>query len=183
MQHPTILKLGTRGSLLAIAQSRLVARDIERRWPSLSIQLATRETRGDRNQKVSLKLVDDPDFFAAELDAALLDGEVDFCVHSLKDVAGERPAGLITAAIPQRENPREVILFRPDIIDRLRQGATLTIGTSSRRRTLNIGEFLPKALPQFGNPPHVQSLDLAHAASTVSRERLALSVAGLGLGK
>ena len=160
MQHPTILKLGTRGSLLAIAQSRLVARDIERRWPSLSIQLATRETRGDRNQKVSLKLVDDPDFFAAELDAALLDGEVDFCVHSLKDVAGERPAGLITAAIPQRENPREVILFRPDIIDRLRQGVTLTIGTSSRRRTLNIGEFLPKALPQFDNPPRIAFADL-----------------------
>ena len=160
MQHPTTLKLGTRGSLLAIAQSRLVARDLQRRRPSLSIQLAPRDTRGDRNQNVSLKQVNDPDFFAAELDAALLAGEVDFCVHSLKDVAGERPAGLITAAIPQRENPRDVILFRPDIIDRLRQDAILTIGTSSRRRTLNIGAFLPKALPQFGNPPRIAFADL-----------------------
>ena len=126
----------------------------------MSIQLAVRETRGDRIQNVSLKQVNDPDFFAAELDAALLNGEVDFCVHSLKDVVGERPAGLITAAIPQRENPRDVILFRPDIVDRLRQEAKLTIGTSSRRRTLNIGEFLPKALPQFGKPARIAFADI-----------------------
>ncbi len=160
MPDSTILKLGTRRSRLAIAQSRLVARQLRRRWPSLSIQLAARDTRGDRNQDVSLKQVNDPDFFSADLDEALLNGEVDFCVHSLKDIAGERPAQLVTAAIPQRENPRDVILFRPDVIDRLRQGATLTIGTSSRRRTLNIAEFLPQALPRFGNAPRIAFADL-----------------------
>ena len=154
MPVPTTLILGTRGSLLAIAQSRLVAGELQRQWPKLSIRLAARDTRGDRNQNVSLKQVNDPDFFAAELDEALLKGEVDFCVNSVKDIAGKRPAGLITAAIPPRENPRDVILFRPDIIDRLRHGAALTIGTSSRRRTLNIAEFLPKALPKLGKVPH-----------------------------
>ncbi len=88
MPDSTILKLGTRRSRLAIAQSRLVAQQLRRRWPSLSIQLAARDTRGDRNQDVSLKQVNDPDFFSADLDEALLNGEVDFCVHSLKDIAG-----------------------------------------------------------------------------------------------
>lgn len=160
MPVPTTLILGTRGSLLAIAQSRLVAGELQRQWPKLSIRLAARDTRGDRNQNVSLKQVNDPDFFAAELDEALLKGEVDFCVHSVKDIAGKRPAGLITAAIPPRENPRDVILFRPDIIDRLRHGAALTIGTSSQRRTLNIAEFLPKALPKLGKVPRIVFTDL-----------------------
>ena len=76
------LQLGTRASLLAMAQSRQIAAQLMSLHPGLEVQLHPVTTRGDRNQSAALSKVDDPDFFSAELDTALLDGEVDFCGRS-----------------------------------------------------------------------------------------------------
>jgi hydroxymethylbilane synthase len=157
------LRLGTRGSLLAIAQSRLVADALMQKSPGLKIELITLETRGDLNQQISLSNVHDPEFFSAELDAALIDARVDLCVHSLKDLGANRPDSIVRAAIPIRENPRDVIVFRPTIIDRLKRGQPVRIGSSSARRQFNVASFLRSALPRFGSAPKLQFMPIRGA--------------------
>jgi hydroxymethylbilane synthase len=145
------LKIGTRDSLLAVAQSRLIATALQTAHPGLEIELVPIETRGDRDRKTPLSEVHDTSFFSAELDAALLNGEVDFCVHSVKDLGKERPGEIYQAAIPIRENPRDVIVFRADVIERLKNQAAIRIGSSSARRQFNVEAFLRDALPRFAN--------------------------------
>ncbi|MGE0615124.1 MAG: hydroxymethylbilane synthase [Bacteriovoracia bacterium] len=153
------LKLGTRRSLLAMAQSAWVAREIERANPATSVELVGIETQGDRIVDVPLRQVEGKEFFVAELDQALTRGEVDFTVHSMKDLSLERPTAIRLGAIPQRENSRDIVLFRPEVMEKLRAGETLQIGTSSPRRLENIPPFLRQALPRFstggstGTPP------------------------------
>lgn len=141
------LRLGTRPSLLAVAQSRLIQASLEAQHPDLRVELITLDTRGDRDQQTPLTDIKDPDFFSAELDRALLEKAVDFCVHSYKDLSRTRPTGIVTAAIPQREAPHDVVMFRPDIRERLASGEALRIGSSSLRRHINIGDALPALLP------------------------------------
>ena len=145
-------KLGTRRSLLAWAQSSWVAREIEKLNPGIQVELVGIETQGDRIQDVSLRKIEGKEFFVAEIDQALMKGEVDFTVHSLKDLSLDRPSALRSAAIPRRANPRDVILFGPQALEKLKKGESLKIGTSSPRRLENIPEFLKNALPRF----HVQ---------------------------
>ena len=147
---PGTLRLGTRGSLLALAQSRLIATSLSRLHPQLTVELVPVSTRGDRNQSVALQEVRDPEFFSAELDDALLAGAVDCCVHSLKDLPATRPAGIVCAALPARENPRDVLVWRADVTTRLAAGQTLRIGSSSPRRQANVADFLSYALPAAG---------------------------------
>jgi hydroxymethylbilane synthase len=141
------LKLGTRRSLLAWAQSSWVARQIERLNPGTTVMLVGIDTRGDKIQDVSLQKVEGKEFFVAELDDALKSKRVDLTVHSLKDLSLDRPREFALAAVPQRENPRDVILFGPRATERLEAGQVLKIGTSSPRRLENIPSFLSKALP------------------------------------
>jgi len=145
----TILKLGTRRSLLAWAQSSWVAREVEKLNPGVRVELQGIETRGDRIQDVSLQSVDGKEFFVAELDHALRSKEVDFTVHSMKDLSLDRPEDFLCAAIPLRENPRDVILFGPRAISHAQSGRALKIGTSSPRRVENIPGFLKRAFPKI----------------------------------
>lgn len=149
------LRLGTRGSLLAMAQSRLVAAALRHLHPDRHVELVTVSTRGDRNLAVPLQDVRDPAFFSAELDDALLAGDVDLCVHSLKDLPGVRHAGIVTAALPVRENPRDVIAWRRDVHARLAAGEALRVGSSSLRRQGNVADFLAWALPATGRSPAI----------------------------
>ncbi len=142
-----ILKLGTRRSLLAWAQSSWVAQEIEKHHPDLRVELVGIETRGDRILDRSLQDIEGKEFFVAELDEALRLGKVDFTVHSMKDLSLERPPSFVCAAIPIRANPRDVILFGPAVFARMKAGKTLKIGTSSPRRLENIPKFLARALP------------------------------------
>ena len=148
-----ILKLGTRKSLLALAQSRAVANQLEQNNIDLTIEIVGIETRGDRILDVPLSKMEGKEFFVAELDKALLDGEVDFTVHSMKDLSLERPKEIALGAVPERENPRDVVLFAPDIIGRLQSGDPVRLGTSSPRRIENVPPFLAKALPRSGAAP------------------------------
>ena len=141
------LRLGTRRSLLALAQSSWVARQIEGLNPGLRVELVGIETKGDQLLDVLLSTAPGREFFVAELDAALLEGKVDFTVHSHKDLSLERPPGVVLAATPPRANPRDVIVFGPATDDRLAQRLPLRIGTGAPRRIANLADFLPAALP------------------------------------
>jgi hydroxymethylbilane synthase len=146
-----------------MAQSRQIAAQLMSLHPGLAVQLHPVTTRGDRNQSAALSTVDDADFFSAELDTALLEGEVDFCVHSLKDLPTRRHAGITRAALPVGENPRDVIVWRSDVMARLAAGKPLRIGASSARRRGNIEDFLPTALPATGKAPVLQFVELRGA--------------------
>src|SRR4051812_47330826 len=100
-----VLKLGTRRSLLAWAQSSWVARELEKLHPGkIKVELVGIETRGDKILDIPLSQVDGKEFFVAELDHALRSREVDFTVHSLKDLSLDRPKEFTLGCIPRREN-------------------------------------------------------------------------------
>jgi hydroxymethylbilane synthase len=134
---PTTLRLGTRGSLLARTQSGLVANELEKLHPGLAVELITVKTTGDRITDRPLNEVGGKGLFTKELEQALLAGEVDFAVHSFKDVPVTMPlvdtADLMIAAVPVREDPSDVLVsLRAKSIEELPQGAK--VGTSSLRR-------------------------------------------------
>ena len=141
------LRLGTRRSTLAWAQSLWVAERLQGASPGQAVELVPIETRGDRITDVPLRELEGKEFFTAEIDQALLSGAVDITVHSLKDLSLERPRGIALGAIPQRENPRDVIVFHRAAPARLGRGERLRIGTSAPRRVENVPRFLERALP------------------------------------
>lgn len=167
-----VLKLGTRKSLLAWAQSSQVARSVEAASRAssdlepVSVELVGIETRGDRIQDVPLSQVDGKEFFVKELDDALLDGRVDLTVHSLKDLSLDRPKGTFLGAIPKREDPRDVIVFHEGVIDRIRRGEPVRIGTSAPRRLENLPDFLKRALPSFGTPASIKFVEIRGNVNT-----------------
>lgn len=144
-----ILKLGTRRSLLAWAQSSWVAREIEKLNPGLKVELVGIDTQGDKILDKPLSQIEGKEFFTAELDHALIEGRVDFTVHSMKDLSLDRPPQIKIAAIPARELQHDVIIFHESVIQRLKKGKDIRIGTSSPRRLTLLPTFLEKALPQF----------------------------------
>jgi hydroxymethylbilane synthase len=127
------LRLGTRGSPLALAQARKVAAAIEtaQRWPDGWVQIVGIKTTGDKIQDRPLAEIGGKALWTKELDRALLEGEVDFCVHSMKDVESIRPKEIHIAAVRPRGDVRDRIVGAASI-EELKQGAV--VGTSSPRR-------------------------------------------------
>jgi len=103
------LKLGARGSALSLAQAKLVTESLSGR---VEVELVKIRTTGDRLSAAGSPIEWKGDF-TRELDEALLDMRIDFAVHSLKDVPTEVPDGLVLAAVPPREDPRDVLVARP----------------------------------------------------------------------
>lgn len=147
------VRLGTRGSRLALTQSGWVADRLRALHPGLEIELVEIKTSGDVIQDVPLGPEHGQAFFTKEIEDALLDGRIDFAVHSCKDLATAMPEGLILGAIPEREDPHDVLVSRHGGLASLPEGAT--VGTSSPRRK----GFLALARPdltlkdQRGNVP------------------------------
>jgi hydroxymethylbilane synthase len=123
-----VIRLGTRGSALALAQAGAVAE----RLPSARLVPIT--TAGDRGSR------DDKSRFVKEIEEALLAGAVDLAVHSAKDVPGALPEGLSIVGVPQRVDPRDA-LCGADSLDSLREGAV--VGTSSVRRRAQLLALRP----------------------------------------
>jgi hydroxymethylbilane synthase len=146
------LRLGTRGSPLALAQARKVAAAIEtsQRWPEGFVQIVEITTTGDKVQDRPLAEIGGKGLWTKELDRALLEGEVDFCVHSMKDVESERPRQVHIAAVRPRGDARDR-LIGAESIDALKQGAV--VGTSSPRRAAQLLRLRPdlKIVPLRGN--------------------------------
>jgi len=127
------ITIGTRGSQLALWQARGVKEAIIRRHPGLEVELTIIKTRGDKILDVPLAKVGGKGLFVKEIEEALLDGRIDLAIHSMKDMPAEIPAGLCIGAIPEREDPRDVLISRRGIpLNALKPGAC--VGTSSLRR-------------------------------------------------
>ncbi len=124
-----MIRIGTRGSLLALAQARAVAAALE----GAETELVPMRTEGDRLAEARLAVVGGKGLFVREIEEALLRGDIDVAVHSLKDLPADQPPGLALAAFPRREDARDVLVARqPATLATLSRGAR--VGTSSPRR-------------------------------------------------
>jgi len=136
------LRIGTRGSALARAQAQWVQHRLTAALPGLTAELVIIRTTGDRITDRPLSAVGGKGLFVKEIEEALLAGEVDCAVHSLKDLPAELAAGLMIAAVPEREDPRDVALTRQEGgLSTLPRGAQ--VGTSSLRRAALVRAFRP----------------------------------------
>lgn len=127
------LRFGTRGSDLALWQTRHVMMLLQAEDPTLQVEYEIIKTRGDQILDTPLPLVGGKGVFTAELETALYEKRIDCAVHSLKDLPTQQPDGLVIGAIIKRANPADVLISRQGYtLARLPEGAT--IGTSSYRR-------------------------------------------------
>lgn len=125
------MRVGTRASALALAQTGTVCDSL--RKLGASVEIVPMKTEGDRLAETRLADVGGKGLFVKELEDALLRGDIDVAVHSLKDLPAEVPSGLVLAAYPEREDPRDVLVTRDGgTLHELRTGAV--VGTSSPRR-------------------------------------------------
>ncbi len=168
-------RLGTRGSPLALIQARKVAAALEvaERWPAGHVEIVVVKTSGDRIADRPLAEVGGKALWTKELDEALFSGEIDFAVHSMKDVEVVRPPEIRLAAIRPRVYVEDK-LIGADSIDSLTEGAV--VGTSSPRRSAQLLAARPdlKVVSMRGNvDTRLKKLDSGEVDATV------LSAAGL----
>ncbi|HSW30629.1 MAG TPA: hydroxymethylbilane synthase [Longimicrobiales bacterium] len=170
----TRLRLGTRGSQLALVQSHMVAGLLETRHAGLSVEIVEFRTSGDRMPDVPLGPGLGDSFFTKEIESALLDGRVDLAVHSCKDLAAVLPQGLRLGAVPFREDPRDALVSLSGTLTEL--PAAARVGTSSMRRRRFLSAFRPdlSLVELRGNvPARVRAVDEGRCDAVV------LAVAGL----
>lgn len=130
------LRVGTRGSALALRQADIVSDMLDRQHPGLEVEVCVIRTKGDRVLDVPLAQIGDKGLFVKELEIALLNGEVDFAVHSMKDLPSEMPEGLCIAAVPEREYPGDVLISGGHILDDLPVNAVVGCGSVRRQALL-----------------------------------------------
>ena len=137
-----IVKIGTRGSLLAMTQSNWIKGLIEAKYPDVSVELVKIVTKGDKILDVPLAKVGGKGLFVKEIEDAMLSNEVDIAVHSMKDVPSELPDGLHLGIITKRENPFDAFISNKyKSVTELSDGAT--VGTSSLRRRSQLARIRP----------------------------------------
>jgi len=136
------LRLGTRGSRLAIWQAGCVAGEINKVIPDIDIEIKVIRTKGDKILDVALSKIGDKGLFTREIENALLDGEIDLAVHSMKDLPSFLAPGLTLGAVLKRENPQDVLISH--------KGYTISsmpsnglVGTSSLRRIAQLRALRP----------------------------------------
>lgn len=144
--------IGTRGSKLALWQANWVKNNLMERCRGIDIFIEIIKTKGDKILDVPLANIGGKGLFVKEIEDSLMDGKIDIAVHSMKDVPAVLPDGLVIAAVPEREDPRDALISREGkrMID-LKQGAH--IGTSSLRRKSQLLNIEPsfKILQLRGN--------------------------------
>lgn len=127
------LIIGTRGSRLALLQTELVAAEIARHFEG-NVEIRVIKTTGDRIQNAPLSKIGSKGLFVKEIESALLNGEIDLAVHSMKDVPTELPAGLALAGTLKREDPRDVLIsLKYRAVRELDSGAVIATGSMRRR--------------------------------------------------
>ena len=136
----SVIKIGSRESRLAVKQAEIIRDQIIGSNPEISVEIITMKTTGDKILDKSLAKIGGKGLFVKELDRALMDGRIDIAVHSLKDMPMEENPEFPILAYGRREDPRDVILYRPGL-EALPEQAV--IGTSSRRRMLQMQRLYP----------------------------------------
>ncbi|MFZ4713497.1 MAG: hydroxymethylbilane synthase [Bacteriovoracaceae bacterium] len=139
-------KIGARGSLLSVTQTKLMQKELEALTGD-KFEIITIKTQGDLNTSVPLWQMQGKDFFTKELDEALLKNEIDLVVHSYKDLGSVRPEGIKLAAVTKRSFAHDILLIKDETIAKLKEKDHLVIGTSSPRRIINIEKNLASYLP------------------------------------
>ena len=148
----SVLRIGTRGSALALRQADLAVEHLVRVRPGLVVDIVVISTKGDRDKSSPFAELGTKSIFAHELQRALLDDEIDVAVHSLKDLTGAEPDGLVIASVPERADPRDVLVSRDGAsLGELSAGAV--VGTSSVRREALVRMARPdlRTAPLRGN--------------------------------
>src|SRR5688500_16904245 len=145
------IRLIGRSSRLSLLQMEKVKRKIEIAFPGIAVELVTSGSRGDALQDVPLQTVEGSDFFTQEIFEKLATGEADIAVHSLKDMSSEHFFGKNIFAAVERDDPRDVAIFNRNVLNKIKGGETVVIGTCSPRREEMATDFLQKGLPQLGN--------------------------------
>nr|WP_294491086.1 hydroxymethylbilane synthase [uncultured Mediterraneibacter sp.] len=136
----SVIRIGSRESLLAVRQAEIIRDQIMNLAPEVSVEIVTMKTTGDKILDKSLSAIGGKGLFVRELDLALLEGRIDIAVHSLKDMPMEVNPELPILAYSQREDPRDVLLYRREL-NELPEDAV--IGTSSRRRMIQLQRLCP----------------------------------------
>jgi len=162
----------TRGSALALAQSNMIAAQCRAALPEFSFELKIIKTTGDKLQKASMSKVEGglpKGLFTKELEVALLKGQADLAVHSLKDLPVDLPAGLLLAATPKREDVRDVLIYRD---------ADFLVSPVAHDSSLPEGAPIQSALRGF--KPHMKLKDFPQGitiATSSTRRKMSLLAA------
>ena len=147
-----MLRIGTRGSKLALTQSEWIKKKIETKHPEVRVELLRIKTKGDKIPDSPLSKVGGKGLFVKEIEEALLDNRIDLAVHSIKDVPAELPDGLHLPVFPEREDPRDAFISKDNAgIHDLPRGAS--VGTGSLRRSSQLLNLRPdlQVVPLRGN--------------------------------
>ncbi|PMB43960.1 hydroxymethylbilane synthase [Fischerella thermalis CCMEE 5205] len=139
------IRIGSRKSQLALIQTYWVQEQLQKSFPDITFEVHTMATHGDKILDVALAKIGDKGLFTKELELGMINQEIDFAVHSLKDLPTRLPEGLVLAAITERENPADALVVhekhKDKQIDTLPEGAV--IGTSSLRRLAQLRHRYP----------------------------------------
>jgi hydroxymethylbilane synthase len=169
------IRIGTRGSTLALAQANWLKAEIERHWPDSHVSLQIIKTSGDQFVDAALQAIGGKGVFTKEIEEALLAGEIDLAVHSMKDLPTELAPGLAILAVPEREDPRDVLAAPSGArLSELPKGAR--VGTGSLRRKAQLLHYRADLLvtPVRGNvDTRLRKLDAGEA------DALVMAAAGL----
>ncbi|MEO1403781.1 MAG: hydroxymethylbilane synthase [Cyanobacteria bacterium J06635_1] len=137
--------IGSRKSQLALVQTHWVQGELQKHFPDINFEVKTMDTQGDKILDVSLSKIGDKGLFTQELEDGMLDGSVDFAVHSLKDLPTRLPEGLMLGCVTEREDPADALVVhekhQDKQLDTLPEGAI--IGTSSLRRLAQLRHHYP----------------------------------------
>ena len=141
---PSTLKIGTRGSKLALWQAEFTRNELAR--AGVESELVIIKTQGDLVQNLSFDKLEGKGFFTKEIEDALLRGEIDLAVHSMKDLPTSQPEGLAITAVSYRDNPADWLMVRRESvvsgkIFKLKEGAI--VGTSANRRKAQLLDYRP----------------------------------------
>ncbi len=170
-----VIRIGTRGSALALAQAGWVRRKLEEAYPGLKVETIKIKTSGDRFLVSPIKAIEGKGIFVKEIEDALHQKKIDLAVHSMKDLPTEIPAGLTITAIPEREDPRDALVSAYQrVLKDLPAGSK--VGTGSLRRQTQILHHRPDLMvvPIRGNvDTRLKKLDQGEVDSLV------MAVAGL----
>jgi len=147
------IKVGTRGSRLALTQTNHVIDMLKKAHPELEAETVIIKTKGDKIQNMPLDKIGDKGLFVKEIEKALIDGDIDMAVHSMKDMPTDQPDGLVIVNPPKREDPRDALILREGLekLQDIPQGGK--IGTGAIRRVSQILKSRPdlKFEPIRGN--------------------------------
>ncbi|WP_008315039.1 hydroxymethylbilane synthase [Leptolyngbya sp. PCC 6406] len=139
------IRIGSRKSQLALVQTHWVRDELQKQFPDLTFEVQTMDTQGDKVLDVSLSKIGDKGLFTQELEDGMVQGDIDFAVHSLKDLPTRLPEGLILGCVTEREDPADALVVHAQHQDKqihtLPQGAV--IGTSSLRRLAQLRHHYP----------------------------------------